>query len=463
MHESVDTTKSDSQSGRVVLTVSQLNREVRELLEQGLPVLWVEGEVSNLARPASGHWYFTLKDQKAQIRCAMFRPRNRLVRFQPDNGTQVLARGRISLYEPRGDYQFIVESLEEAGDGALRRQFEALKQALEAEGLFRQERKRALPAIPRRVGVITSPSGAAIRDVLQVLQRRFSAMEVLVYPVPVQGKGAAEQIAGMIQLAADRNEVDVLLLTRGGGSLEDLWAFNEEVVARAIAACPIPLVSAIGHEVDVSIADFVADQRAPTPSAAAELISPDGLAWRERFRQLEDRLAGRMLETLRRLQRHLDFTSTRLQQQHPGRRLRDHSQRLDELDIRLRGTIRRHLQLRQGQLGQLEQRLQRQHPNLLIGLGRERLQGLEGRLLGGQKRELRRQGDRLRALARALEAISPLATVSRGYAILQREDGTVVRHASAVSRGDTLSARLAHGRLVCSVEETVPEDAETQD
>ncbi len=453
MQETTDTRTDTGSPSRVVLTVSQLNREVRELLEQGLPVLWVEGEVSNLARPASGHWYFTLKDQKAQIRCAMFRPRNRLVRFAPESGTQVLARGRISLYEPRGDYQFIVESLEEAGDGALRRQFEALKQTLDAEGLFSQERKRLLPAIPRRVGVITSPSGAAIRDVLQVLQRRFPAIGVLIYPVPVQGKGAAEQIARMIELAGARNEVDVLLLTRGGGSLEDLWAFNEEIVARAIAASPIPLVSAVGHEIDVSIADFVADHRAPTPSAAAELISPDGNAWQERFRQLEVRLAGRQQDTLQRLNRQLRHLTTRLEQQHPGRRLRDHSQRLDELDARLRGWLRRELQYRHRQTTQLEDRLRRQHPQLLIARGRDRVQELEMRLAGAQRREIRRHGDRLRSVTRALEAVSPLATVSRGYAILQRGDGAVVRDANAVEVGDRLSARLAHGSLVCTVSE----------
>jgi len=260
---------------RDVYTVSRLNQTARQLLEQGLPRIWLEGELSNLSRPSSGHLYFTLKDSRAQIRGAMFRNRNQLLRFRPQEGMQMLVRCRISLYEPRGDYQLIAESMEEAGDGALQRAFEELKRKLDLEGLLRAEHKQPLPLLPRRIGVVTSPSGAAIRDVLSVLKRRFPAIPVMVYPVPVQGKEAGREIAAMLHRAGERRECDVLILTRGGGSLEDLWAFNEEVVARAIHDCPVPVISAVGHEVDFTIADFVADQRAPTPSAAAELASPD--------------------------------------------------------------------------------------------------------------------------------------------------------------------------------------------
>ncbi len=443
---------STADSGRVVLTVSQLNRDVRDLLEQGLPLLWVEGEISNLARPASGHWYFTLKDTRAQIRCAMFRPRNRLVRFQPANGSQILVRGRVSLYEPRGDYQLIVESMEDAGDGALRRQFEELKARLQAEGLFDAGRKQPLPPLPRRIGVITSPSGAAIRDVLQVLRRRFPAIEVMIYPVPVQGAGSAEQIARMLALADSRDEVDVLLVTRGGGSLEDLWAFNEEVVARAIAACALPVVSAVGHEVDVSIADFVADQRAPTPSAAAELLSPDGDAWARRLGQLAQRLHQLAQGRIQQQQRQLNSLSERLTRQHPGRRLRDHGQRLDELDLRLRGAWTRAHQLRGLQLAQLQQRLRQRHPARTLNLLRNQVAGLEQRLVTAQAMRLERRQQRLVGLARALDAVSPLATVSRGYAIVQRQDGSIVRDAVSVDVGERLSARLARGRVECRVE-----------
>jgi exodeoxyribonuclease VII large subunit len=267
----------DSQptTSREIYSISELNSEARVLLEKRFPLIWVEGEISNLARPASGHIYFSLKDEAAQVRCAMFKMHNRLVNFQPKNGQQVLARVRISLYEARGEFQLIVEHMEETGDGALRRQFELLKQKLFEEGLFDEAHKQALPFLPTQLGVITSPSGAAIRDILSVLKRRFPGIPVLIYPVPVQGTEAPQAIVESIHSAAKCQDCDLLILARGGGSLEDLWAFNEETVARAINACPIPIVTGIGHEIDFTIADFVADYRAPTPSAAAEFISPD--------------------------------------------------------------------------------------------------------------------------------------------------------------------------------------------
>ncbi len=290
-------------STREPYTVSRLNQEVRTLLEGEFSSLWVEGEVSNVSRPASGHCYFSLKDAKAQLRCALFQNRAFLFRNCPCNGQQVRLRGRISLYEPRGDFQMIVEYVEEAGAGALRRSYDELRLRLEREGLFASERKQPLPRFPCRIGVITSASGAAIHDVLSVLRRRCPQLPVLIYPIPVQGEQAADQIAHAIRLASQRRECEVLLLVRGGGALEDLWAFNQEIVARAIQACPIPLVTGIGHESDVTIADFAADRRAATPTAAAELASPDRLEWQHRIEQLAERLK----ETLQRqlaLQRH---------------------------------------------------------------------------------------------------------------------------------------------------------------
>lgn len=418
-----------------------------------MPPVWVEGELSNVARPASGHLYFSLKDNRAQIRCAMFRSRNQLARFRPDNGQQVLVRGRIGLYEPRGDYQLIVESMEEAGDGALRRQFEELRQKLEGEGLFAADRKRALPTLPRRIGVITSPSGAAIRDVLQVLQRRFPAIPVLIYPVPVQGREAAREIREVLTHAVARNEVDVLLLTRGGGSLEDLWSFNDEALARTIAECPLPIVSAVGHEVDVTIADLVADQRAPTPSAAAELLSPDGAAWLRRFQVAAERL--QLVQERRQQQeaQRLDNLLKRLEQQHPGRRLRDHAQRLDELAVRMEQAWRTGQRLRTTALEQAHRRLRAADPARGIGHRRERIRNLERRLHAAQHHQLEHSRERLAGLARTLETVSPLATVSRGYAIVQQpDDGAVVRRATDLQPGAPFTARLANGRIDARVE-----------
>lgn len=450
---------SNAPEQRAVLTVARLNREVRELLDQGFPAVWVEGEVSNLARPASGHMYFTLKDDRAQVRCAMFRQRNRLVRFRPENGQQILARARISLYEPRGDYQLIVESMEEAGDGALRRQFEALRQKLEGEGLFAPERKRTLPALPRRVGVITSPTGAAIRDVLRVMARRFPSIPVIIYPTPVQGSEAAPGVIDALETAARRNEVDIVLVTRGGGSLEDLWAFNDESLARAIAASPIPVVSAVGHEVDVTIADLVADHRGATPSAAAEIISPDADEWLRAVQARAERLRRVQTRRLQGERQRLKNLLQRLHLQHPGRRLRDHAQRLDELDARLRQAWSTRQRLRRAALDALQRRLHAATPARRLPRERARTQELSQRLAAAQKRLLESRRERLAAVTRTLETVSPLATVHRGYAIVQRTDsGTLVRDATALAPGDGVTARLARGRLHCQVDAVDAED-----
>ncbi|PWG63852.1 exodeoxyribonuclease VII large subunit [Sediminicurvatus halobius] len=436
-----------------VYSVSRLAEEVRLLLDGAFPLLWVEGEISNLARPRSGHVYFTLKDERAQVRCALFRNRAQRLRFQPGHGERVLVRARVSLYVPRGDFQLIVEHMEPAGHGALQRAFEALKARLDAEGLFAVEHKRALPALPRRLGVITSPTGAALRDVLTVLRRRFPALPVLIYPVPVQGEGAAEAIAAAIRRAGERAEVDALLITRGGGSLEDLWAFNEEVVARAIHACPLPVVSAVGHEVDVSIADLVADQRAPTPSAAAELLSPDGEAWARQLEGTAQRLARAQQRRLGDTRQRLETLARRLQAQHPGRRLQERAQRLDEIEQRLAHALRQRLAGAEARLGHAQERLLALSPRQRIARLDEHTLALRRRLAAAVQRDLERRGARLGASARALEAVSPLATLGRGYAIVRRaEDDAILRRAGDVSIGEEVRALLHEGSLRCRVE-----------
>jgi exodeoxyribonuclease VII large subunit len=439
---------------RDIYTVSRLNQAARKLLEGGLPRIWVEGELSNLARPSSGHLYFTLKDSQAQVRGAMFRNRNQLLRFKPEEGMQVLVRARVSLYEPRGDYQLIAEYMEEAGDGLLLRAFEELKRKLEQEGLFDAAGKRALPALPERIGVITSPSGAAIRDVLSVLRRRFPAIPVLVYPVPVQGREAGREIAAMIATAAARNECDVLILTRGGGSLEDLWAFNEEVVARAMHACPIPIVSAVGHEIDFTIADFVADQRAPTPSAAAELLSPDRDEWLARVQTLQRRSGHHIRQVLADRGQRLTWLLQRLQLRHPDQILRQQAQHLDELEQRFRFTITHYISRLQTTLNEAYARLKQLTPAHRIARTELHQQALAQRLQSAMTTLLQQRRQRLAVAGRTLDTVSPLATLDRGYAIVTRQrDGQIVRQAVLVEAGEQVEARLADGRLLCTVDE----------
>ncbi|MEO7387445.1 MAG: exodeoxyribonuclease VII large subunit [Gammaproteobacteria bacterium] len=437
--------------GKKVLSVSQLNRLARQLLEQDLPVFWVEGEVSNLARPASGHLYFSLKDDKAQIRCALFRGRGRSTDINVANGHQVLARGRVSIYEPRGDYQLIVEHLEPAGEGLLRRRLEDLKRRLAAEGLFDEARKRDLPPLPRRIGVITSPSGAAIRDVLHILKRRFPAIPVVLYPVQVQGDQAKFDIVRALEVASSRNECDVLLLARGGGSLEDLWAFNEEIVARAIAACPIPVVSGVGHEVDFTIADLVADVRAPTPSGAAELAVPDGSDWLRRVQALERRVtvtARRALDGSRFAFRTLN---ARLARCHPGFMLRQNAQRLDDLRAQLGGALRTQLTLDQLRVANALARLRSNSPAVLVRMSTNQLASTRLRLAAAARARLVAPGTTLAVLSGRLNTVSPLSTLERGYAIVQDATGRVVRSTAQVQAGDGITARVADGIIKATV------------
>lgn len=438
-----------TQPFRDIYTVSRLNREVRTILEASFPLLWIEAELSNLARPASGHLYFSLKDEKAQVRCAMFRNRNLNIGFSPKNGMQVLVRAKIGLYEPRGDFQLIIEHMEEAGDGALRRAFDELKLRLDKEGLFDTAHKKPLPDLPRCVGVVTSPSGAAIRDVITTLQRRFPALPVIVYPVPVQGEGAAQQIADMITTVDKRSECDVLIVGRGGGSLEDLWAFNEEVVARAIYNCSIPVVTGIGHEIDFTIADFVADQRAATPTGAAELISPDQQEWLGRLKQLQQRLSWLTRSQIRHWQQHLLNLEKRLQ--HPGRRLHDMAQRLDELELRLQRAQQNVLRHAKARTEHAHERLLRHSPIHRLVTSNNKNDNLSQRLKIAMQHQLTMRYNQLQQQAHALDAVSPLATLGRGYAIIMNEKEQIIRQAKQVKTGDHIRARLAEGQLYCQV------------
>jgi exodeoxyribonuclease VII large subunit len=433
---------------RDVLSVTSLNRMARSLLENHFGNVTVEGEISNLSTPGSGHWYFTLKDEGSQIRCAMFRNSNMSVRFRPRDGMQIIVRGRLSIYEGRGDYQLIANSLEEAGDGALRRRFEMLKQKLSEEGLFANERKRAMPEHVRHIGVVTSATGAVIRDIVSVLGRRFPAIKISLLPVPVQGVEAVAAIVKAIGLANRRSSelgIDVLIVGRGGGSLEDLQAFNEEAVARAIFDSKLPIVSAVGHETDFTIADLVADLRAPTPSAAAELLSPDQdemLSIFDGFQQLFGKL---IKERLQRSSQQLVWLLKQLK--HPGRRLQEHAQTLDMLEGRLLRATRQHLSGTSRDLQELERRLQVRSPahtlqQLDIGL-ETTLQRLHRATL----QRLARHQAQLAQLARSLDGVSPLNTLQRGYSISFDAKGQVIRSIGAVQVGDTLTTRLADGSI----------------
>jgi exodeoxyribonuclease VII large subunit len=433
---------------RDIYTVSRLNREARALLEAGLPSLWISGELSNLSRPASGHWYFSLKDENAQVRCAMFRQRNLAVRAVPRDGMQVLLRARVGLYEARGEFQLVVDHLEEAGEGELRRRFEALKLKLAAEGLFDAARKRPLPRFPRRVGIVTSASGAALRDVLHVLRRRFPTVPVLLYPVPVQGAGAAREIASMLGVADRRRDVDVLLLVRGGGSLEDLWAFNDETLARAIAEVGLPVICGIGHEVDFTIADFVADVRAPTPSAAAELAVPDAAACRDALGVAAGRLSSAAKRDLRRRQLALRHSADRIRRLHPAQAIRQRMQRLDELQVRSLAAMRRELRARGDCLHRVVAELAAVSPAARLATLRQRTVHAARRLAPSFGHVVALAGSRLQAAVRALHVTSPIATIGRGYAIVTRAaDGAVLRDPAEAPAGTDIEARLAQGSL----------------
>ncbi|WP_319536300.1 exodeoxyribonuclease VII large subunit [uncultured Vibrio sp.] len=440
-----------SQTNQNIFTVSRLNAEVRLLLENEMGIVWLVGEISNFSAPVSGHWYLTLKDSRAQVKCAMFRGNNRRVTFKPTNGNQVLVKARLSLYEPRGDYQLIIESMQPEGDGRLQQEFEALKMKLAAEGLFAQTGKQTLPEHPKCVGVITSKTGAALHDILDVLKRRDPSLPVVIYPTTVQGDSAAIEVAQAIGRANSRNECDVLIVGRGGGSLEDLWCFNNEILARTIAASQIPIISAVGHEIDLTIADFVADVRAPTPSAAAELVSRDNSHKDQALVTRQHKLASAMRYYLAQQKQQAAQLLHRLERQHPSYQLQRQSQQLDELDMRLQKAMQRFIDTRQQAIERKHHRLQLNSPVKHLAQQKSRLDRVEQKLLDAMDRKLLTMRHQLAMAAEKLDTVSPLATLKRGYSITQTEQGKVITQAEDVKTGDRLVTRVANGEIRSTV------------
>ena len=434
-----------------IYTISRLNREVRTVLEDVFPSIWIQGEISNLAKPASGHLYFSLKDSSAQVRCAMFKNRQSGLRFEPENGMQVMARANVGLYEGRGEFQLIIQNLEPAGSGALQLAFEALKQKLSSEGLFSEEHKKALPRFPENIGVITSASGAAIRDIISVLKRRYSTVNIIVYPTLVQGEGAAEEIAKTIHLAEQRKECDVLILARGGGSLEDLWSFNEEIVARAIFNLTIPVVSGVGHEIDFTIADFVADERAATPSAAAELVSPDRDELLARLKLKEEKLIRLQQQYLNNLKNQINFLSKQLP--HPKQRLMELIQRTDEYSMRLKHHVEKKLTYTHSLVSTLTAKVNNQNPKQIILRKIEKVTSLEKRCKSSISNSINHSKNKILNVEQLLNTVSPISTLQRGYAIVTKHDEkNIVTNAKQLNSGDQIRIRLASSEIDSTVD-----------
>ncbi|OBT17227.1 exodeoxyribonuclease VII large subunit [Vibrio sp. UCD-FRSSP16_10] len=433
-----------------IFTVSRLNAEVRLLLENEMGVVWLIGEISNFSAPVSGHWYLTLKDSRAQVKCAMFRGNNRRVTFRPENGKQVLVKARLSLYEPRGDYQLIIDSMQPEGDGRLQQQFDQLKMQLAAEGLFAQSNKLPIPEHPKQIGVITSATGAALHDVLQVLKRRDPSLPVIIYPTMVQGESASISIAQAIGLANERNECDVLIVGRGGGSLEDLWCFNNEIVARTIASSQIPIISAVGHEVDVTIADFVADLRAATPSAAAELVSRDQSFKLQGIVAKQRQLTNAMNRYMSQQQQQVLIQQHKLEKLHPKHQLQKQSQQLDEKEAQLKQCMLGQLNALKQRFARIQMQLEMHAPANKIAKQQQNLIHLEQQLKQAMQIQLRRQRHQFELLTEKLDAVSPLATMRRGYSISTKQ-GKVVTQSQHLAHGDTLVTRFADGEVTSTV------------
>ncbi len=437
-----------SQSANAVFTVSQLNQRAKQLLEISFAAVRVEGEISNLSRPSSGHWYFTLKDQSAQVRCAMFRSRTSQLRFQPKEGDQVELRAKVSLYENRGDYQLIVDAMKPAGEGALLLAFEQLKNRLAHEGLFAGEYKKPVAPV-KRIALITSPTGAAVQDMLTVLKRRNPAIEVSIYPTQVQGREATPQIVSAIERANRDNWAEAIIVGRGGGSLEDLWCFNEEIVARAIFSSHIPIVSAVGHETDTTIADFVADARAPTPSAAAELLSSDQQIQQRMLTLLNHRLQQGWHHYLNQQHQRVAQRFSRLRT--PQQQLNSAAQQLDNLEIRLTRAWQQQQQQRRQTLQVKHQALVHQHPKRLLNDYQKQIEHWQQQLQQGISHRLQQANQSLNQQAQLLNNLSPLQVLSRGYSISQKPDGEVLESVKQLAKGDSLHTRLQHGWIECSV------------
>jgi exodeoxyribonuclease VII large subunit len=441
---------SQQSASRNILTVSKLNRLAKSVLEAEIGQVWLTAEISNFVAASSGHWYFTLKDERAQIKAAMFKGANQRVQKKPKEGDKILVRANISLYEPRGDYQLIVEFMEPEGEGQLKQQFEQLKMTLAAQGLFAQEHKKPLPEAVLKVGVITSATGAALHDILTVLKRRNPAIEVVIYPTQVQGDTAVAQICKAIAVANQRDEVQVLIVGRGGGSLEDLWCFNHEKVARAIFASVLPIVSAVGHEVDVSIADFVADLRAPTPSAAAELVSRDQSSLNLAVLTLRERLQKLIRSRLNELTYQQQLIQQRLQRNHPQKQLEQQYQYVDQLSQRLEKTVLSKLKHEQSQQKNLQSRLAQHNPAKLLERQTKVVSELHNRLSHSWQQVFSRKQQGLANASHLLNTVSPLSTLARGYSISFKQ-GEIVRSVKQVSQGDSLDLRLADGEVKATV------------
>ncbi|TCP92106.1 exodeoxyribonuclease VII large subunit [Cricetibacter osteomyelitidis] len=435
-----------------IYSVTQLNQTAKMLLESKLGLVWLTGEISNFTQPVSGHWYLTLKDENSQVRCAMFRTKNLRVSFRPQNGMQVLVRASVSLYEPRGDYQLIIESIHPAGEGLLQQQFEALKMKLAAEGLFAQHLKKNLPHFARKVGIVTSQTGAALQDILHILQRRDPSLSVIIYPTAVQGKDATAEIVRMIELANTRQEVDVLIVGRGGGSLEDLWCFNEEAVARAIFNSVIPIISAVGHEIDVTIADFVADLRAPTPSAAAELVSRDQAELHKQLQYKKERLEMALDRLLTHKQQQLQRLALRLQNQHPQNRLHHQQQRMTQLEIRFKQAMRRLIEKKSYNLTALSARLKQNPLPYRMQKQHQHLQQLEVRLNFAINKIVADRQNRLANLCGKLDSLSPLKVLARGYSIVKNEQGQTVTDIHQIQVGEQITTKLTNGQFISKID-----------
>ena len=438
-------------SSEPTFTVSELNRQIQQLLEASLPWILVEGELSNLAKPSSGHWYFSLKDDRAQIRCAMFKGKNMAVKFKPKDGDLVRLRARVTFYGARGDCQLMVESMEAAGEGALQAAFERLKNQLQAEGLFDPTHKKTLPTRPERVAIITSAKGAAVRDMVIAFKRRFPLTELTILPTLVQGEGAATNIRQQLERADVSGHFDAIIVGRGGGSLEDLWSFNDEALARAIYQAKTPIVSAVGHEVDFTIADFVADVRAATPTAAAELLSPDVRNLEQQIAHFENLFTRRFEQTLQQHQQRLDFLTQRIR--HPKERIEQQQNRLDQSTKRLSQAILSQLAQRQVRGSHLQQRLKQASPNAKVVAHQERIERLQQRLNQALGQTLNQKQQRFAQTIEKLDLVSPLNILSRGYAIASK-DKQVIRSCRDVSEGDDINIRVADGTLKCLVKET---------
>ncbi|ETX09636.1 exodeoxyribonuclease VII large subunit [Marinomonas ushuaiensis DSM 15871] len=440
-----------SASQETAFSVSQLNRQIQQLLEASLPWILVEGEISNLAKPGSGHWYFSLKDDKAQIRCAMFKSKNNTVRFNPKDGDKVRLRARVTFYGPRGDCQLSVESMKSAGEGALQQAFERLKTSLQLEGLFDAKHKQPLPTKPERVAIITSPVGAAVRDMIIAFRRRFPLTELTILPSLVQGKDAAKNILRQLQRADDSGHFDAIVLGRGGGSLEDLWSFNDETLARAVFNTKTPIVSAVGHETDFTITDFVADVRAATPTAAAELLSPDCNQLIRQIEQQEKQLARRMSRILEQSQQQLDFTTKRIR--HPKERIDQQQNQLNQLMHRLQQNIQRKVSEQHIQTSNLVHRLERNSPTRRINQERQTLNNIDTRLAHALRNNLTNKQTAFARIIDKLNLVSPLNTLSRGYAIASKGK-QVIRSIHDVEKGDAIKVRVQDGEVSCTVKTT---------